>query len=102
MTAAAALTPTHVIKQYRWGTNHYGVPVRLVDYYFEVTKVTQNDWVVTATYFQSGTPTMWGGNTIDSSSNGVVETMTYTSSGTTLTLTSATVGTTCGVVTFEV
>jgi len=99
--AAAALTPTVVQKEYLYSTGSTGTPTRKVKYIYKVTKVTQNDWIVTATYFQSGTPILFSGNTIDSSSDGVTETQTYTSSGTVLTLTSATVGTTYGEVVYE-
>ena len=98
---AAALVPTVVQKTYMYSTGSTGTPMRLVKYTFKVTKVTQNDWIVIATYMKSAAPVLFSGNTIDSSSNGVTETMTYTHSGTKLTLTSATVGTTYGEVVYE-
>lgn len=98
--AAAALTPTVVQKTYIHSTGITGAPLRLVKYTYKVTKVTQNDWVVGATYFQSGNPILFSGNTIDSSNDGVTETQTWTATGTLLTLTSATVGTTYGEVTY--
>ena len=99
---AAALTPTVVQKTYVHSTGMTGTPMRLVKYTYKVTKVTQSDWIVTATYFQAGTPIMFTGNVIDSSSNGVVEYgMTYATSGTKLVLGSATVGTAYGEVVFE-
>ena len=98
--SAAALVPSVVQKTYIPSIGMTGTPMRLIKYTFKVTKVTQSDWIVTATYLQSGTPILFSGNTIDSSSDGVTETMTYTSSGTLLTLTSATVGTTYGEVVF--
>ena len=98
---AAALTPTVVQKTYIHSTGLTGTPIRLVKYIFKVTKATQNDWIVTDTYLKAtDAPIMFSGNTIDSSSDGVTETMTYTHSGTKLTLTSATVGTTYGEVVY--
>lgn len=91
---AAALTPTSVQKTYLYSTAKSGTPMRMVKYTVKVTKVTKDDWIVTATYCQSGTPILFSGNTVDSSSDGVPETLTYTNSGTLLTMTSATVGTT--------
>jgi len=99
--AAAALTPTVVQKTYVHSTSLTGAPIRIVKYIYKVTKVTANDWIVTGTYFQSGTPILFSGNTIDSLNNGVTETQTYTSTGTKLTLTSATVGTTYGEVSYS-
>jgi len=91
---AAALTPTVVQKTYLYSTAATGTPMRLVKYTVKVTKATEADWIVTGTYCQAGTPILFVGNTIDSSNDGVPETLTYTSSGTKLTLTSSTVGTT--------
>lgn len=98
--SAAALVPTVVQKTYIPSTGLTGTPMRLVKYTYKVTKVTASDWIVTGTYFQSGTPILFSGNVIDSSSNGVPETMTYTSSGTLLTLTTSTVGTSYGEVVY--
>ncbi len=98
--AAAEMTPTIVQKTYVPSTSITGSPMRLVKYTYKVTKVTASDWIVTATSFQSGTPIFFSGNTIDSSSNGVTETQTYTNTGTKLTLTSAIVGTTYGEVVY--
>lgn len=97
---AVALTPTVVQKTYVHSTAVSGTPLRLVKYSYQVTKITASDWIITATAFQTGTPILFSGNTIDSSSDGVTETQTYTSSGTLLTLTSATVGTTYGEVVY--
>ena len=97
--AAAALTPTVVMKQYRWGTNSTGTPIRLVDYFVKVTKATQNDWIVVDTY-TPGTLLMVDGFTIDT--DGVQEAPTYTASGTKIILPSATTGTTYLTVTCQV
>ena len=101
---AAAIAPTIVQKTYIPSTGKTGTPMRLVKYTFKFTKVTDDDWIVTATYFQSGTPLFWNACTIDSSSNGVQEGttgMTYTSSGTKLIFSGGTVGTTTGEIWFE-
>ena len=90
---AAALTPTAVQKHYVWSTNSYGTPIQLLKYFVKVTKVTQNDWVVAATY-TPGTILAIDGMTIDSSGDGAQEAPTYTASGTKLLLASSTVGTT--------
>lgn len=96
---AAALTPSVVQKTYVPSIGKTGTPLRLVKYFFQVTKATDADWIVTATHFQSGTPVLYNAVTIDSSSNGVQEGtvgLTYTSTGTKLTLSGGTVGTTYG------
>jgi len=101
---AAALTPTVVQKTYVPSTGMTGTPMRLVKYTFKVTKVTDADWIVTATYFQSGTPIFWNACTIDSSSDGVQEGtvgLTYTNTGTKLTMSGGTTGTTYGEIWFE-
>lgn len=101
---AAAITPTVVTKTYEHATGMTGTPMRIVKYRYKFTKVTTSDWLVTATYFQSGTPIYWNACTLDSSNDGVMEGttgVTYTSSGTKLTFTSATVGTTTGEIWFE-
>jgi len=96
--AAAAIAPTTVQKFYVPSTNVYGTTgLKLVKYFVSLTKVTQNDWMVAATYLlgsAAGSIVGVKGYTIDSSSNAVVETLTYTSSGDKVTMTSATVGTT--------
>lgn len=101
---AAAITPTVVQKTYMPSTGITGTPMRLVKYTFKLTKAADSDWVVTATYFQSGTPLYWNAVTIDSSSDGVQEGtvgMTYTNTGTKLTLAGGTTGTTYGEIWFE-
>ena len=101
---ASALTPTVVQKTYVHSTGMTGTPMRLVKYTYKAIKAVQSDYIVTATYFQSGTPIYWNGCVIDSSSNGVQEGttgMTYTHSGTKLNFGSATVGTVYGEVWFE-
>ena len=102
--SAAAIAPTIVQKTYIPSTGMTGTPMRLVKYTFKFTKVTDADWIVTATYFQAGTPIFWNACTIDSSSNGVQEGtvgMTYTSSGTILTCSGGTAGTCTGEIWFE-
>lgn len=102
--SAAAITPTVVQKIYLPSTGSTGTPMRLVKYIFKFTKVTDADWIVTATYFQSGTPIFWNACTIDSSSNGVQEGtvgLTYTHSGTLLTFSGGTAGTTYGEIVYE-
>jgi len=101
---AAALTPTVVQKINVVSTSKTGTPIKLVKYFFKVTKVTDGDWIVTATYFQSGTPLLYNAITLDASSDGVQEGtagLTYTNSGTKLTLSGGTTGTTYGEIWFE-
>ena len=90
---AAAITPTLVQKTYKPSQGSFGTPVRTVEYLVKLTKVTQADWVVAATYI-TGTIIGFDAVTIDGSGNGVQEVMTYTATGTKLNLPSATVGTT--------
>ena len=102
--AAAAIVPSVVQKTYIPSTKVSGVPMRLIKYTFKVTKVTDADWIVTATYFQAGTPLFWNACTIDSSSDGLQEGtvgMTYTNTGTKLTLSGGSTGTTYGEIWFE-
>jgi len=101
---AAEVTPTVVQKIYEPDTNDRGTPMRLVKYVFQVTKANNGDWIVTADYFQSGTPIFWDACTIDASSDGVQEQtvgMTYTNTGTKLTLSGGTAGTCTGQILFE-
>ena len=91
--AAAAITPTSVQKTYLPATSTVGTAIRTVEYLVVLTKVTQADWIVAATYCP-GTIIGFDAVTIDSSSDGVQEVMTYTNTGTKLNLPSATVGTT--------
>ena len=91
--SAAALTPTLVETRYVQTINSYGTPIRLIEYIIKVTKVTQNDWIVAATY-TPGTLLMADGMTIDSSGDGVQEAPTYTATGTKIVLQSSTTGTT--------
>lgn len=90
--AAAALTPTVVQKTYIPATGLTGTPIRLVEYTVKVTKVTQADWIVAATYCP-GTYLGAHGFTIDGSGDGAAETVTYTATGTKINLGSANVGT---------
>ena len=101
---AAAIVPTVVQKVYMPSTVTRGTPMRLVKYIFKGTKATDADWIVTATYFQSGTPIYWNACTIDASSNGVQEGTvgaTYTNTGTKLTLSGGTTGTVYGEIVYE-
>lgn len=92
--AAAEITPTSVQKTYLPSTNSYGTAgMRIVQYIVKLTKATQNDWIVQATYCP-GTLIDISGVTTDSSSNSVQETATRTDTGDKITMTSATVGTT--------
>ncbi len=91
--AAAAITPTLVQKTYKPAIGSFGTSIKVVEYLIKLTKVTQADWVVAATYI-TGTIIGFDATTIDSSGNGVQEIMTYTATGTKLNLPSATVGTT--------
>lgn len=101
---AAAITPSIVQKTYVPSTGITGTPMRLVKYTFKGTKANDADWIVTATYFQAGTPLFWNACTIDSSSDGVVEATvgcTYTNTGTKLTFSGGTAGTVYGEIYYE-
>lgn len=101
---ADPIVPTVVQKTYLHSTGATGTPMRLIKYTFKATKAAQSDYIVCATYFQSGTPLYWNACTIDSSSNGVQEGttgMTYLNNGTNIVLASATVGTSYGEIWFE-
>jgi len=96
---AAAIVPTVVQKTYVPSIGKTGTPTKLIKYFFQLTKATDADWLVTATHLQAGTPVLYNAVTIDSSSNGVQEGtvgLTYTSTGTKLTLSGGTTGTTYG------
>ena len=102
MTSASAKAPSIVQKTYVHSTSKTGTPIRLVKYTFKVTKAVDADWIVTATYFQSGTPLFWKAGTVDT--NGVQEDtvgITYTSSGTLLTLNGGTAGVCTGEIWYE-
>ncbi len=90
--AAAEITPTLVQKRYLPSTSTYGTPIRLVEYIVKIAKATQADWIVASTYCP-GTYLGATGYTIDGSSNGAAETVTYATSGTKIVLGSADVGT---------
>jgi len=101
---AAEIAPSIVQKTYVPSTGMTGTPMRLVKYTFKFTKVTADDWIVTETYFQSGTPIYWNACVIDSSSNGAQEGttgLTYETSGTKLIFGHASVGTVTGEIWFE-
>jgi len=100
--AAAAIVPSVVQKTYVPSIGKTGTAIKIVKYFFKVTKVTNADWIVTATYFQAGTPLYWNACTTDT--NGVQEStvgIAYTASGTKLTLSGGTTGTTYGEVWYE-
>ena len=100
--AAAAIVPSIVQKTYVPSIGKTGDAIRLVKYFFKVTKATDADWVVTADAFQSGTPLYWNACTTDT--NGVQEStvgMAYTASGTKLTLSGGTTGSTYGEIIYE-
>jgi len=99
--SAAALDPTIILVEDMIMKGDTGIPIRLKKYFFKATKVTQSDWVVTATYFP-GTYLKGHATTIDSSGDGADETLTYVSSGTKLTLGSANTGTVYGEVIVQV
>ena len=103
--AAAAITCTTVQKEYINTTSKTGTPMRLVKYYFVFTKVTDADWIVTATEFgESAYPILYNAVTIDSSSDGVQEGtvgLAYTHSGTKLTFSGGTTGTTYGEIVYR-
>jgi hypothetical protein len=89
---AAALTPTVVQRRFTVERNATGTPMRIVEYLLKITKVTQADWVVAATYCP-GTYLGASGFTVDGSSDGAAETVTYTATGTKIVLAGATTGT---------
>lgn len=89
---AAVKTPTSVQKRHIGYTATTGTPVRLIEYFVVITKATQSDWFVGATYTPGTYRGSWGYD-IDSSGDGAEETMTYVASGTKVTMGGATVGT---------
>lgn len=100
---AAAIVPSVVQKTYVPSTGITGTPIRLVKYTFKGTKANDSDWIVTNTYFQSGTPMYWNACAIDSSSNGIQEGtvgMTYATTGNKLVFAGGTTGTVYGEVWF--
>ncbi|RLI62088.1 MAG: hypothetical protein DRO67_07440 [Candidatus Asgardarchaeum californiense] len=90
--AAAELTPTSVQITYKPSIGSVGTAKRIVEYLAVITKATQADWVVASTYFP-GTVINAEGWTIDGSSDGAVETVTYADTGDKILLGSANVGT---------
>jgi hypothetical protein len=90
--AAAEITPTMVSKTYKPAISSTGTAIRVIEYLVKLTKVTQADWFVAATY----TPGTYLGATsyiVDSSGDGVTDTTTYAATGTKLVLAGTTVGT---------
>jgi hypothetical protein len=92
---AAAITPSVVTKTYIPVSGVTGTPKRVIEYYLEATKATQNDWILLETAIGDTTKTMIGANgiVIDSSDDMAAETLTYDDSADKLVLAGATVGT---------
>lgn len=92
---AAAITPSVVSKTYVPNTGITGTPQRIVEYYLEATKATQNDWVLLETAIGDTTKTLVGvsGIVLDGSEDLTQETFTYDDSADKLVLTAAGVGT---------
>ena len=93
--SAAAITPTVVAQRNFSVSGKTGTPPRFTEYYIELTKVTQNDWILLETAIGDTTKTLAGihGIVLDSSSDLTQETFTYDDSEDTLILTAAGVGT---------
>jgi len=90
--AAAEITPTFVQKKEVVYDVATGTPVPVVEYLIYGTKATQNDWILHDTY-TPGTFMYAYGGTIDSSSDGAAETVTYDDSEDKIVLAGATTGT---------
>jgi len=93
---AAALTPSIVAKREFALSGITGTPPRIVEYYLEATKVTQNDWILLETAIGADTTKTLldvHGIVIDSSSDLDVEDFTYDDSDDELFLAGSTVGT---------
>ena len=101
---SSAIVPTSVQKTYTPSTAVTGTPMRLVKYTFKGTKAADSDWIVTATYFQTGDPIYYNACTVDSSDDMVQEGtvgMTYDETAGKLVLAGGTSGTTYGEVWYE-
>jgi len=101
---SSAIVPTSVQKTYTPSTAVTGTPMRLVKYTFKGTKAADSDWIVTATYFQTGDPIYYNACTVDSSDDMVQEGtvgMTYDETAGKLILAGGTTGTTYGEVWYE-
>jgi len=101
---SAAITPDVVQKTYMPSTGITGTPMRLVKYTFKGTKAADSDWIITATYFQTGDPIYYNACTVDSSSDMVQEGtigMTYDETAGKLILSGGTTGTTYGEVWYK-
>jgi hypothetical protein len=100
--AAAEMSVSMVQKENEVWTGVTGTPMRIRKYIFQVTKVTDADWIVTADAFgESDAPILYNAVTIDSSSNGVFEGtvgVAYTHSGTVLTFSGGTTGVLTGTI----
>jgi len=72
-----------------------GTPVRVTEYYIEVTKATQSDWILLETAIGDTSKTLVGatGIVLDSSADLTQETLTYDDSDDKLILGGAGVGT---------
>jgi len=93
--SAAAISANLVQKTYFGSSRISGTPKRIVEYYIELTKVTQNDWILLEGAIGDTTKTLVGvsGIVIDSSDDLTQETFTYDDSDDKLVLTAAGVGT---------
>jgi len=92
---AAAITPSVVQKTYVPCSKITGTPKRVIEYYLEATKATQNDWILLESAIGDSTKVLIGatGIVIDASSDMAGETLTYDDSADKLVLAGATVGT---------
>lgn len=92
---AAAKTPSIVSKTYLPNTAMTGTAKRIVEYYLEVTKATQNDWVLLEAAIGTTVNVLMGvtGIVLDSSADLTQEGFTYDDSADKLVLTGAGVGT---------
>ena len=101
---SSAITPDVVQKTYIPSIGKTGTPMKLVKYTFKGTKAADSDWIITATYFQTGDPIYYNACTVDSASDMVQEGtvgMTYDETAGKLILTGGTTGTTYGEVWYE-
>lgn len=92
---AAAIAPT-VVQEIKFSSDlEYGTSeLRLKKYIIQLTKAAQNDWVVIdSTYGIEGQLILAKGFVFDGSTDGAVETLTYTHSGTKLVMAGSGTGT---------
>jgi len=101
---SAAIVPSVVQKTYVPSIGKTGTSMKLVKYTFKGTKAADSDWIITATYFQTGDPIYYNACTVDSSDDMVQEGtvgMTYDETAGKLILAGGTTGTTYGEVWYE-